>query len=255
MKKLIFLFAFILIFGTCKKKPEPEPEPLAPVPVPTSGPISGKVKYYDQYGATYTTGLNNTTVSIDGQNTQAITNESGRYTLNDVPAGTYTLTFTKPGCGLIKMQGIVYKIGDTISYNAAVADKPAFAITNAYVKDTSWFSTAIPGIYYKAYSNSTDAKATAVAIIGRSKDLNIADPTSYENFAPAVEISKSTDYNRFISYTFLRDTYDYWTGQTIYVKIYPVSAIAASYIDGKLSKPVYTAFGAAFPTTFTLAMP
>jgi hypothetical protein len=255
MKQIYLISILFLLFTACKKKETPEPEPPAPLPAPTSGPISGKITHYDQYGVAHTSGLNNTTVSLEGKNIQATTNENGRYTLSDVPAGTHTMVISKPGTGLIKMQSIVYKIGDTISYNAAVADKPDFLITSAYVKDTTWFTTQVPGLYYKAVSTSTNVKASAVAIIGKTKDLTIADPSSYVNYAPASEVSKKDDYNRFMSYAFLRDTYGFIKKDTIYVKIYPVASEASGYIDGKLSKPVYTAYGQAHSTLFKLVMP
>jgi len=251
MKNIIVISILSLVLFTCKKKEDPEPITPAPTPAPTKGPISGKINHYNQFGKLYTDGLSGATVKIDSTSNQAITNESGKYTLNNISAGIYTLIFSKSGCGDIKLQNLNYAIGDTFSYNADLSDIPNFTIASAYVKDTTWF---VPGIYYKAIANDTNSAASSVAIVGKNANMSLSDPSSYLNYAPASR-TKSNDFNRFLSYSFLKDTYGFKKNEIVYVKIYPVSSKGASYIDSKLSKPIYTSYGAVYPTTFSLVIP
>lgn len=248
MKRLILLITCISILSSCKKEePEPEPTPI------TTGNLKGKVSHYDQFGVLYTGNLNTTTVSVVGRNVQTVTDANGFYNFAEVSSGTYTLTFKKPGCGQATIQDIYYKYTDTTNYNTAIADIPNFSISNAYLKDTSWFSGTLGGIYYNANTSPANNKATLVAVIGKSPNINLANPMSYLNFAQTSLIN-TLDYGRFLSYTFLSQTHKFKKDSIIYLKIYPVAALGAFYIDNQLNRPVYSAFGTPYPT-FTLTMP
>lgn len=240
MKHIFFILFCVFIAVSCKKDDPEVPEPLAPEV--TTGQLKGTVRQYNQFGTAYTSGLNTATVSIDSSNTFCITDNKGFYSLPNMSSGTYTLSIKKPGCGLIKIMDIQYKFSDTLSYNVDIADKPTFQITNAYLKDTSWFSTPLPGIYYNANSSPVNSMATVVAIVGKSANIDLNDPMSYINFSPASKLS-STDYSRFLSYTFLSQSYGFQKDSFIYLKIYPVATIGASYYNNNIKKPVYTAFG------------
>lgn len=248
MKKLLPLFAIGFLFFSCKKEePAPEPTPV------TTGVLKGKVTHYDQFGTKYTNNLNTTTVNIVGTNRATLTDVNGDYTFESTSTGNYTLTFNKPGCGQAILQDIHYKYTDTSNYNVSIADIPSFSITNAYVKDTLWFSGTLAGIYYNANTSPANSKASTVAIIGKSAGLTISDPLSYVNFAPTSLIN-TMDYGRFLSYSFLSQTYGFKKDSIIFVKIYPVANTGAGYIDNVLNRPVYKAYGNPY-ATFTLTMP
>lgn len=235
----------LVFFNACKKDNDTPKTPQIPK---TTGSLSGKVDHYDQFGTLYTNGLNTTTVSIEGKEFKTVTNISGHYSLSDVPSGNYNLIFEKPGCGIIKRQ-IHFNFTDTVTYNSGVSDIPVFTISDAYVKDTTWFGGTLGGIYYNANTSSVNNKATIVAIIGNTPGVDISNPSSYINYATA-SVASATDFNRFLSYSLLRDTYNQPKNTTLYLKIYPVSTAAAYYLDNKLAKPVYTSYGTVFPTIF-----
>lgn len=253
MKITIVSSLLILTLFSCKKEKKTVDE--TPVsPSATSGNLSGTVSQFNQFGVTYTTGLNTTTVSIDSTNTTCVTDQNGHYTFTNISSGIYTLVFKKPGCGLIKMPDINFNFSDTTNYNASVADIPVFSISSAYVKDTSWFTApALAGIYYNANTSPVNVKATIVAIVSKSANLSLADPLSYIKFSPA-SLVNTVDYGRFLSYNFLSQSYGFKKDSIIYVKIYPVATTGASYYNNKVKKPVYTAYGNPSPT-YTLAMP
>lgn len=250
MKRILLALTCIFLLSTCKKEDPKQPE-LPETPVTASSALSGKVSHYDQFGNRYTTNLNTTTVTIEGKNFTAITDTSGIYRLNGVPSNTYTLVFKKPGCGLIKRESIIFKAGDTTTYNSSVADIPVFTINSAYVKDTNWFAATLGGIYYNASSSPVNSKATVVAIIGKNQNLDIANPSSYLNYATASLLSV-TDFNRFFSYPLLKDSYTFKKDSILYMKVYPVSTTGAGYFSNGLSTMIYTAYGTPYPTLFSL---
>jgi hypothetical protein len=252
MKRSVIVFLCLLVFFACKKDKEPEKEP--PVQQPVTGPLKGRVTHFDQFGTPYNHGLNTTTVSIEGRSFTAITNTEGFYSLESVPSGTYTLRFEKPGCGMIKKENVIFNFRDTTTYNTGVADLPDFSVQQAYAKDTSWFSGSLSGIYYHAGSSPQHSMATVVAIIGKTPAIDLADPGSYLNYA-SPSVIRNSDFNRFFSYPWLKETYGFKTDSMLYLKIYPVAALAASYFDNQLNVPVYTAYGSPYPTVFTLKIP
>jgi hypothetical protein len=251
MKRIGIVIISITLLVSCKKEKKTVDEnPVTPDA--TSGNLKGTVTQYNQFGVTYTTGLNTTTVSIDSINVSSVTDENGRYSFANISNGKYSLSFKKPGCGLIKMFDINFNFKDTTTYNAGIADIPTFSLLNGIVKDTAWFSTTLPGIYYTANSLPINNKATAVAIVGKNTNINLEDPLSYIKFSPASLIN-TLDYGRFLSYNFLSQSYGFKKDSVIYVKIYPVANTAASYYNNKIKKPVYTAHGSSLPI-FTITM-
>lgn len=258
MRKVLLTITAILTFlFACKKTedplPEPEPTPVTPV-VDTGGWISGKVSLYDAFGAVQDSTAGTATVTIEETGNTVVTDNKGKFALKGVKTGTYTLRYTKTNYGTIKTQGLVYKVGDKGNYNAELAMLPNYQLNSAEVKDTTWFSTPIAGIYYRAYSAETNTNVAAVAIVSSSANLSISDPTTYQYDMPVSLLAKANDYNRFVSYTFLKDNYEIFKGGKVYIKLYPVASKASSYYDLKLKRPVYTAYGPALGTTFTITV-
>lgn len=255
-----FLFAFFVLafaFWSCKKEeaqpePEPIPEPTVPV-VDTGGWISGKVSLYDAFGNSLTSS-SQVSITIEENKLSTQTDSTGYYFFKGVKSGTYTLVYEKAGFGSSKAQGLVYKPGDKGSYNAELAMLPAFTLSSATLKDTTWFTNNIAGMYYRALSSETNTNAAAVAIISNSINPSIENPASYIYDMPVSLLSKTVDYNRFVSYQFLRDNYGSYKTEKLYIKIYPVAKQAGFYTDIKLKRPIYTAHGSALAQTFTITV-
>ena len=75
-------------------------------PTPTSANITGSVNLFDD-GVTEIDN-SNMTVSVEGSSISAITNDSGQFTLSNVPFGTITLVYEKNGYGTFKKFNIVH---------------------------------------------------------------------------------------------------------------------------------------------------
>lgn len=247
MKQLLTYTLLIALFISCKKEKTPEPEePATPV-----RNLSGKVYQYDAFGVLYTQSLNTTTVSVEGQSFSTVTDASGNFTIPGVPSNTYTLVFQKPGCGTIELQDVHFSVSDSTTYRAEIADLPTFTLTNAYAKDSTWFNSNFRGIFYSAGAVPFNQKASIVAIVGKSPYLDLSNPRSYLNY-PVTSLADSVDFNRFLSYSLLKDTYTFRKDSTLYVKIYPVATKGSSYLDNKSGTLIYTAYGSPYPSVFSL---
>ena len=101
MKTTHVLISLILLLGcmSCSDD-DPQPEPL------TKAYITGHVKLFDNF----TSPLDNAdmTVRIDGQDISSKTDAEGKFTLKDVPFGTYNLVYEKPGYGTYKIFGLIH---------------------------------------------------------------------------------------------------------------------------------------------------
>ena len=101
MKTTHILISLILLLGclSCSED-DPQPEPL------TKAYITGQVKLFDNF----TSPLDNAdmTVRIDGQDIAAKTDAEGKFTLPDLPFGTYNLVYEKPGYGTYKIFGLIH---------------------------------------------------------------------------------------------------------------------------------------------------
>lgn len=252
-RSILYLLAIsTTIFSSCKKDKKSNPEPTTPV-VSTGG-LSGKIYFYDQYDSLYTRHLGTASVSVVGQNFSTLSDTSGRFTLTGLSAGIYTLSFQKQGCGTVKLQDVHFQLNDTTQYRASMADIPSFNLTNVYAKDTTWFSSTFHGIFYSASPNPLHKKASIIAIVGKSANLDLSNPRSYLNY-PVTSFADSLDYNRFFSYSLLKDTYGFKKDSTLYLKVYPVSSRGSSYLDNGSGSLIYTAYGAPYGTVFSFVIP
>jgi hypothetical protein len=86
-----------------------------PPPPPTTGSISGTVSA--QGGGA----IAGATVTVDGTSFSATTNGSGAYTINDVPAGTYSVTASAAGYVSQTQAGVSVTGGQNTTLNFALA--------------------------------------------------------------------------------------------------------------------------------------
>jgi hypothetical protein len=84
------------------------------IPNPSLGSLSGNALLYSQTGSILpiSSGI---TVTAEGTGKTAVTNDSGKWTISGLAAGTYTFTFTKSGFGSMKQFDFTTAGKDTIS--------------------------------------------------------------------------------------------------------------------------------------------
>lgn len=102
-KMPVLLAGAALLFSTGCQKDTPTPT----IPVVT-GPISGYALADDENGAPID--RSGITVSVDNSTPKlsATTDASGKYAFDNVPAGTYNLTFAKPGLGTFRRLSVAH---------------------------------------------------------------------------------------------------------------------------------------------------
>ena len=210
--------------------------------------IKGKVTQYDQSGNVYTNNLNTTTVSVEGTTITTITDITGSYQIPGISSGNYTLTFSKPGCILYKLKNISFGVKQGLKYNIDISDKPTFIFTNAYAKDTSIIGDDCFGGYFavRVGIQPTNSFHIAVAIYGKTNELNIADSSSYTFYRIFDIPNNASTRIDYLPYCFSGFPY-FQSGSTFYVRIYPLSTAAFSYNDPTTGNLVFTNYGTPYP--------
>lgn len=257
MKNLLLpIFCLSAILSSCKKETVEGPQgpqgPAGPGGSAPSGTLAGKAKQYDEFGVEYTSGLNTTTVSVDGTNMSAVTDASGNYSIPNVPPGVYNLSFTKPGAGLYKATQVTFP-GNGVLYNtASVVDKATTIISTAMVKDTMFFST--PQIKFQLTCPPISKSRAFMLVFGKTANIDLAVPSSYNAIYVINLSSGSTGINSTTNIS--GSNYNaFSSGSAIYVKVYPIATSYSGYYDAAIDENVYTTYGTPFPTTFTVTKP
>ena len=91
--KCLLLFVAVVVFNSCKT------QPTAPAGTAT---IIGRVLLAQSYFQ-YTPAYGGINVTIEGTNFSGLTDDSGYYTINSVPTGTYNVLFSKSGYGDVRL--------------------------------------------------------------------------------------------------------------------------------------------------------
>ncbi|MBL7922197.1 MAG: carboxypeptidase regulatory-like domain-containing protein [Bacteroidia bacterium] len=253
MKKLVLSILFISVLTACKKEkvigPEGPQGPQGSSGNGTPGTITGKITQYDQTGSTYTTGLNTTTVEIQGTNYSAVTDASGSYTLNNVMPGTYNILVNKPGCGTMQKQQVSFPGNGTYYLNTSILEKPTYSFISASV-DTFKVSPSSSTYNLKFTINATTSTIArgALILIGQNNTIDVNDPLSYE-YANINPITMSATSQFTYGFGGLHGTY--------YIKIYPHAQIfnGGVYYDVATDKQKYYSYGTPLTPTYSVTIP
>ena len=219
----------------------------------STGTIVGRVDQLDEYGDKYSSGLNTTTVNVDGSTLTAVTDDSGTFTFTGFAAGVYDFSYSKPGCGLSKTQQVAFPGSGILHISGNVIDKPSFAINTAVVKDTSNLSV---GHYIKMSVGVTTPMNKArqcIVIFGKSVNMTPDDVSSYVTHRYVFLPGGSTAFQATATYD--TDFSSFSSGSTVYAKMYPATFSYSSYMDLATGKSVFTDIGTAFPITFAFTRP
>jgi hypothetical protein len=254
MKKTILTILCLSALLACKKeKVEGPPGPQGPAGANGSnstGTIRGTVPQFDQYSVKQSSGLNTTTVSVDGTNISTVTDAEGKYGISGLAPGVYDLSYIKPGCGLAKMQQIVFPGNGTLSMNCDVYEKPSYSFSNGFAKDTIMF-----GAHYLKYGFQlapVNKTRYYLVLYSNTSSVNIADPLSYFHSSQNTIFSNASTVSSQSQFTGgIFDEFD--SGATLYLKFYPMSN-SARYTDLVTGEDVYTNVGTPLPT-YTVTVP
>ncbi len=252
MKKLILSILCITALTACKKEKVTGPEgpqgPQGPSSL-SAGTITGKVMQYDQTGATYTAGLNTTTVEIQGTSYATVTDAAGNYTLSNVDPGTYTFLFNKPGCGTNQKQQISFAGNGTYYLNSNILEKPTYTFISATVDTFKVVpNSSSYSVKFTINTPTSTISRGVLILVSQNNTIDINDPMSYE-YSYINLITTSTVSQFMYSFGGLHGTY--------YFKLYPHAQIynAGTYYDVATDKAKYYSYGTPLPTTYSVTLP
>ena len=174
----IVCILFVAAFSSCTKTGPTGPQGAQGVQGPSYNcTISGFVTLYDQYGTKITTNLSTIKVSIDGTSIYAKTDATGKYTINNLKTGNYTLTVTDTA-GIYagtKLQEIQLVSG-TVEHDVKLIAVPTFTIQNFVAKDTT--INSVNYIKLTVYPTNTDPHARTVAAWFNNSSAVTSSPES-----------------------------------------------------------------------------
>ncbi len=242
ISKHISLFSAItvvLLIAGCKGDTGPAGPSL-------TGNMTGFVTLFqsDGSGATDKSGV---TVSIQGTSLSATTDSTGKWSMNGLTTGSYTVTYTKVGYGMTEQQGVQFVGGDEAYFLGKIlmSEPPNFSVSLDPIKTVADSNAFV--VWFKVNAMQWTEVYGLIAV-GTDSNVNGADPTKYlfstmslvDNFlgtpdtsAQEISISEST-----------LQAAGFISGEPAYVVVYPLGTKYSSYLDHTTGRTAYTSLGA-----------
>jgi hypothetical protein len=226
-KLLTIITIAVVLLTSCKKDEATDPAPA------TKANITNSVNLYDEG----TTKIDNSgmTVTVDGTSPliSATTDVDGKFTLIDVPFGTYTLLYEKSAYGTFKRFNVEHKDGNTIIPDApSLGQKSTTSVTNLTVSSNANF----PVILGATTNPAGNLGNTRYIRFFFSTDPNVSNE-NYDSYLETFPANISP-YNLNLSNASL-DALDFTSGSTVYVKCYGESFWGNSYSDPNLNRDIF----------------
>lgn len=217
VNQLMFLLLIPTVFYTCKK----DSSAINP-----SEEVAGYSHFYDINGikSTDNSGI---IVSLEGLSISTTTKSNGSWSFYHLESGTYTLVFSKPGVGTMKItdKKLVggYNFLDTISLYPA----PQY---NIYLTDVS--ATSGNTFHMSGYFTGELTQCPCCHVFfGKTSDVSSATGNYLLDipiFAPGAEPGIFGGFDSGFTDQILRDK-GFYSGDSIYITAYPDFAIAVTY--------------------------
>lgn len=252
-KNILSLCCLIVLVGACTKQTIEEIQTTENLTNSNGnlspGTITGKVRQFDVSGVEYHSDLNTTTVSIDGSTLSTITDATGTYTFESIPAGAYSLTFTKPKAGTVRVTQILVPGNGTVYESPKLADNADLVFSSALAKDSAVGENHLVFISVKY---PVLAKTQGIALVySETPEIDLGNPESYY-FAEVHSLEKGSTKIEFTHSLHADDFSFLETGSKIYLKIYPIAAAHYAYFDTARNETVYTAYGTPFSNVLSV---
>jgi hypothetical protein len=251
----IALVMILALYGCDKFKGATGPEGPA-----LTGNIVGYVALYDEYGRKLSDHSDVSVRTADSA-VSTLTTSSGKWVLDGLKTGCYTLIFSKAGCGTIKRYGLQFSGGGDYFYGSAlpILQLPAFTITSLSVTPSS---TSI----------SLNGTISSPAVTGQSRSVRFfistsntvsADPARYNYTTLSASTTTSSFALTITSSTF--NSAGLFSGTTIYIIAYPTSSryyydegityLESGYLDPETGRKVYPSIGSTPSNIVMTAVP
>lgn len=245
MRKYLALLAGSLLLLSCGKS---DNNPVAPEET-YPGKITGTVNLYNTF-ATLSGDHADVLVSAEGQKTiSTATTADGKYTLSNIPAGKYTLVFSKPGFGTYKIYDIQHNGTSTLTVPASEKVE-LYAVATAPING---FSLENGKILKGTVPPRPDGGDRVVALLaGKSKTPT---PTIYD-FSQIFPVKGGGNFSQNIDslLTAWKSTYQLSSGSKLFCSLHTVTSTRATYLLPGTNTRIYPSLSAE-SVPFELAIP
>ncbi len=220
---IVVLCCWTLIFAASCNQYD---SPVNAVP----GTISGKVNVNDEDGNSLRD-LSGVTISLDKTSISTQSNADGTWTLKDVPAGVYSISFSKPGYGLNKV--ISYNFAGNGDAYLSTTQISAIPELTSFVSSTSLdTSNEVRAILIEgAVSKVIDLtmNRTVILFLGRSEAVS-SDPATYVGQSLAFVPGGTNKFTQIFSAQQLRSM-GFDSGEKVFITSYAASKQYYRYVD------------------------
>ena len=231
IKSQIFLIVICMMIISCKKEYSTQIQ---------TGTLIGFVTLYDECGDVI---LNKSGVNVNvmGNSTfKDTTDNYGRFEINNLPSGTYNISYTKQGFSQTKTIGMQFVGGSNPAYISKTLNKPASQtvnLINVFIDNGSpqkWILASV--------------KVTSDCSIGSHENARIfyglSDTVSSTNYDYSVLFNYYKDsvneVTENIAYTIVPAYQNYKSGTKVYFVAYGSPAVYSSYINTKTGLAIYS---------------
>ena len=234
---LLFCFALVslLLLTSCNKKGDPGPTgPVGPAGSFLSGDLIGYCYADNQYGP-LPVDNSGITVTAEGSGVFARTDSSGRFILNNLHTGTYTISYSKSGYGTWKSQGFQFVGGGQALIGSAYIYKlPDYNVLNLKASTDSIGYLDIKG----TFSKSISAYYPNYVLLFFSKSSDVSSDPNHYLFTNQFYLNSQGITFQYDLPTYYLSNQGLTRGQTLYVIAYGASN-SNSYLDISTGKYVY----------------
>ena len=241
---LVILTAFV-VFSCSSSDDSSDNNP----PAQTTADIIGSVNLYDE-GTNLVNGGGMTVRLIDPSAGSTVTDNSGNFTLSDIPAGTYTLSFEKTGYGTFQIPNLQHASNGG---NTIITESPSLGQSS---------STMITGLFAKVVDDvvritiATDPAGNngnpryIRYFLSTQADVS-ASNYQYNSPGFTVQINPA---NLQFSASDLQG-FGFSSGDTVYMKVYGDSFWSNTYTDPDTSLSVYPNLNDTSPAAVSFMVP
>jgi hypothetical protein len=261
MKKTILAMACIatiLYLSACKKGDIGDPGAIGPKGPVLKGSLAGNIFLFDQYGTKIPVNLQGVTVSIEGSTLSAITDSLGKWHIDSLSTGVYTLNFSKAGYALAKNQSLQFVGGGTVEIkNTSLLAVPSYQLSSTITaKDSVGIiaqtaDTIAKGIVISGTYTSNDTRPRSAVIFVNKTNAVSSLPSNYifaeikNPFPVDKKNPNGTNFSIFISADELHNA-GFKKGDTVYFIAYSAANgfnTLSNYQDYNTGRVIYNAIG------------
>ena len=239
----ILLLSMCSLFGCKSNSSTPSTEP--------TGNLSGDVILYDQNCNTLTDN-SGVKVDIEGTAFSAVTNSKGSWTISGLPAGSYSIAFSKSGYDTTKFGNYHFVVGgagyfDKINFYQVPAFSPiltSIRLADSLIKGTDTTIVAARSGISGTFTNISWINKQLEGIVYFSTDP-LVSPNNITSVVYSIAISASPNSPDFFERTPAFDLYSrgFKSGDKVYAVAYSSGCNISSYLDAKSGKYIHTGYG------------